>query len=109
MVLIEAMACGTPVVAWSMGSVPEIIEDGKNGFIVNSIEEAISAVGKISSLNRSIVRKVFEDKFTSKRMATDYLKVYDNLILQQESNKPVHKKSLSANLTTDLQNMQIEN
>jgi glycosyltransferase involved in cell wall biosynthesis len=110
MVLIEAMACGTPVVAWKLGSVPEIIEDGKSGFIVNNMEEAISAVGRISSLDRSMVRKVFENKFTAKRMATDYLKVYSDLISRRTSNQQQpNKKSISINLTTGLQNMRIDN
>jgi glycosyltransferase involved in cell wall biosynthesis len=108
-VLIEAMACGTPVVAWNMGSVPEIIEDGRNGFIVSSLEEAISAVDKLSFLKRSTVRKVFEEKFTAKRMATDYLKVYDDLILRQASNQQIDRESMSINLTAGLQNMKIEN
>ncbi len=80
LVMIEAMSCGTPVIAFNNGSVPEIIDEGKTGFIVNDVEEAVEAVKNINSLLRSMVRKMFENRFTSARMARDYLKIYESLI-----------------------------
>lgn len=83
MVMIEANACGTPVVAFGLGSVPEIITDGMNGFIVQDEEEAINAINRIDSLNRSRVRKTFEQRFSSERMANDYVEIYKQLIQYQ--------------------------
>jgi glycosyltransferase involved in cell wall biosynthesis len=82
LVTIEAMACGTPVLAWNCGSVPEIIENGRSGFIVDSMEAAIDSAGKISSLDRSLVRQCFEQRFTATRMAEQYLELYQKLIVQ---------------------------
>ncbi len=83
LVMIEAMACGTPVIAWNCGSVPEIIEPGKNGFIVESIDQAVEALEKVNSLDRKVCRECFEKRFTARRMAEDYLKVYEGLIHTQ--------------------------
>ena len=82
LVMIESMACGTPVLAWNCGSVPEIIDEGRTGFIVDSIPQAIEAAKKISSLDRSMVRQCFEQRFTVKRMAEQYLSLYQKLIVQ---------------------------
>lgn len=82
LVMIESMACGTPVLAWDYGSVSEIIDEGISGFIVDSMPQAIEAANKISSLNRSIVRQCFEQRFTVKRMAEQYLALYQKLIVQ---------------------------
>ncbi|HEX7007150.1 MAG TPA: glycosyltransferase family 4 protein [Alphaproteobacteria bacterium] len=79
LVLIEAMACGTPAIAFRRGSVPEIIEDGVSGFIVDTVDEAVAAVGKIDALNRRWVRKCFERRFTVERMARDYVTLYNRL------------------------------
>jgi glycosyltransferase involved in cell wall biosynthesis len=79
LVMIEAMACGTPVIAYRMGSVPEIIEDGRTGFIVNSIDEAVQAVSRVPSLDRTDCRRVFEKQFSARRMCIDYLEVYKRL------------------------------
>ncbi|MDI6853765.1 MAG: glycosyltransferase family 4 protein [Deltaproteobacteria bacterium] len=76
LVMVEAMACGTPVIAFRNGSVPEVLEDGKTGYIVNSVEEAVAAVRKLDRLNRRYCRQVFEARFTAERMAQDYLKIY---------------------------------
>jgi glycosyltransferase involved in cell wall biosynthesis len=76
LVLIEAMACGTPVIAWRCGSVSEIVDDGQTGFIVNSEDEAAAAVLKLDQLNRSTVRRVFEQRFTAGVMARNYLRLY---------------------------------
>jgi glycosyltransferase involved in cell wall biosynthesis len=78
--LIEAMACGTPVIGWRCGSVPEIVEEGVTGFIVENIDEAVAAIGKARRLDRTRVRQSFEAKFTARRMATDYLALYESLI-----------------------------
>jgi glycosyltransferase involved in cell wall biosynthesis len=82
LVMIEALACGTPVVAFRNGSVPEIIADGVTGFIVASVEEAVRAVGRVSALSRAACRRAFEDRFEAGRMARDYLEVYRRLIRQ---------------------------
>jgi glycosyltransferase involved in cell wall biosynthesis len=76
LVLIEAMACGTPVIAWRCGSVSEIIENGKTGFIVDTEDEAVRAVLKLDQLDRRIVRKVFQERFTADVMARNYLRLY---------------------------------
>ena len=80
LVMIEAMACGMPVIAFRAGSVPEVIEDGVNGFIVDSEEEAIHAVKRVQSLDRRKIRQTFEEKFTARRMAQDYLQCYRQLV-----------------------------
>jgi glycosyltransferase involved in cell wall biosynthesis len=74
--MIEAMSCGTPVIAWSKGAVPEIVEDGVTGFIVDSVDEAVVALGKAARLDRARVRSRFEERFSASRMARDYLSVY---------------------------------
>lgn len=79
LVMIEAMACGTPVVALSHGSVPEVIDHGLSGFVVNSVEEAIAAANAAGTLDRAAIRKRFEQRFTAERMASDYLAAYRRL------------------------------
>jgi len=80
MVMIEAMACGTPILAFDNGSVPEVIEDGKSGIIVHSIAEAIEAIPVVAALSRSGVRSAFEKRFTASRMADDYVRLYHQLL-----------------------------
>lgn len=79
LVMIEAMACGTPVVAWNCGSVPEIIEHGVTGYIVESEQEALDALGQVDALDRQRIRSEFERRFTSMTMARAYLEVYAGL------------------------------
>ncbi len=79
LVMIEAMAIGTPVIAWAEGSVPEVIEHGVSGIIVSSIDEAVEAVFQIDRLDRSAVRHCFETRFTASRMAADYIETFENL------------------------------
>ncbi|HFD15606.1 MAG TPA: glycosyltransferase family 4 protein [Rhodospirillales bacterium] len=79
LVMIEAMACGTPVIAWRCGSVPEIVEPGVTGWIVGSEEEAARALGSADLLDRRRVRARFEARFTARRMALDYLAIYERL------------------------------
>jgi glycosyltransferase involved in cell wall biosynthesis len=80
LVLIEAMACGTRVIAFNRGSVPEIVEDGLTGFVVESKEEAVAATDRLSRLSRGAIRRRFEERFTARRMAHEYLAVYRGLI-----------------------------
>jgi glycosyltransferase involved in cell wall biosynthesis len=85
LVMIEAMACGTPVIAFRRGSVPEVIEDGVTGFIVDDEEDAVQAVGRLAELDRRGVRAAFERRFTSKRMAGEYVRYYELLVNQPAS------------------------
>jgi glycosyltransferase involved in cell wall biosynthesis len=78
--MIEAMACGTPVLAFRCGSVPEIVEDGVTGVIVDSVEEAIAALPRVIALDRNTVRQRFERRFSATRMAEDYVNVYRLLL-----------------------------
>ncbi len=80
LVMIEAMACGTPVIAFNRGSVPEVVDDGLTGFIVEDINGAIGAVDRLGHLSREKIRRRFEERFTARRMAQDYLVVYRSLM-----------------------------
>jgi len=80
LVMIEAMAAGTPVIAWPNGSVPEVIEDGRSGFLVESIDQAVDAVGAVGRLPRAGVRAAFEERFSVERMARDYIELYESMI-----------------------------
>lgn len=81
LVMIEAMACGTPVIAFRSGSVPEVVEDGVTGFIVENAEEAIAAVHRLDRLDRRGIRARFEERFSAQRMARAYEAQYEKLIL----------------------------
>jgi glycosyltransferase involved in cell wall biosynthesis len=83
LVMIEAMACGTPVIAYNYGSVPEIIEDGVTGFIVSNEAEAIDALNRVHTLDRKVIRARFEERFSASRMAQDYLETYQSLMVPQ--------------------------
>jgi glycosyltransferase involved in cell wall biosynthesis len=80
LVMIEAMACGTPVIAFDRGSVSEVIDDGVSGVIVQSTEEAVAAVERALRLPRASVRAQFEKRFTAERMAGDYVALYEQLV-----------------------------
>jgi glycosyltransferase involved in cell wall biosynthesis len=80
LVMIEAMACGAPVIAFEGGSVREIVEDGVTGFVVCDIAGAVAAVARLSELSRAAVRRRFEGRFTARRMARDYLGLYGRLV-----------------------------
>ena len=84
LVMIEAMSCGTPVIARCHGSVPEVIKEGVTGYIVDNIEEAVHAVGKALTLDRKTCHELFEERFTATRMAKDYLEVYEQLIREKK-------------------------
>lgn len=79
LVMIEAMACGTPVIAFRCGSVPEVIEHGVSGFIVENVEQAAEAVRHVGDLNRLLVRRAFDCRFTAEAMARRYLEIYRDL------------------------------
>jgi glycosyltransferase involved in cell wall biosynthesis len=79
LVMIESLACGTPVIAWREGSVPEVIEDGVTGFIVESIDEAVTAVNRLQWLDRHECRHAFETRFDAARMAEEYVAIYRRL------------------------------
>ncbi|MGH9434521.1 MAG: glycosyltransferase family 4 protein [Terriglobia bacterium] len=80
LVMIEAMACGTPVVAYDCGSIPEIVHDGVTGFIVKDLDFALEAVAKVPGLSRKACRRAYEERFTASRMSQAYLAVYENLL-----------------------------
>jgi glycosyltransferase involved in cell wall biosynthesis len=79
LVMIEAMACGTPVIAWDVASVPEIVEDGVTGFIVRSVDEAVAAVERIDTLDRARIRATFERRFSAATMSNKYLGLYSRI------------------------------
>jgi glycosyltransferase involved in cell wall biosynthesis len=90
LVMVEAMACGTPVIAYRSGAVAEVIDEGRTGFIVKGLEDAVEAVGRVPELSRKRCRAVFEQRFTATRMAHDYIRVYEQLIkrTQQRGGHP---------------------
>ena len=82
--MIEAMACGTPVIAFRRGSVPEVLEHGTSGFVVDGEAEAVSALVRIDDLDRYQVRQAFERRFTTRRMTDDYVRIYEKLLDQAQ-------------------------
>jgi glycosyltransferase involved in cell wall biosynthesis len=90
LVMIEAMACGTPVIAFDCGSVREVVEDGVTGFVVRSTEEAMAAAAQASSLDRALIRRRFEERFSAIAMARRYLDLYGRL------DPPASRPSVSA-------------
>jgi Glycosyl transferases group 1 len=88
LVMIEAMACGTPVIAYRAGSVPEVVEDGVTGFIVESEEEAVAAVSKLGRLDRRMIRARFEERFSARRMVREYENLYRNLTATNSVSHP---------------------
>ncbi|MFU0506860.1 glycosyltransferase family 4 protein [Pseudaminobacter sp. NGMCC 1.201702] len=79
LVVIEAMACGTPVIVWNAGAMSEIVDDGTTGFIVDSVDAAVSAVARLDGLDRHAIRATFERRFSASRMARDYADIYARL------------------------------
>ncbi|WP_322054472.1 glycosyltransferase family 4 protein [Paraburkholderia bannensis] len=80
LVMIEAMACGTPTIAFRRGSVPEVIDHGITGFIVDDVQQAVQAVAQLAELSREEIRSQFERRFTAERMASDYVTTYNALV-----------------------------
>lgn len=91
MVVIEAMACGTPTIAFRRGAVPEIVEEGVTGFVVDDVEGAVRAIDRIDALSRVRCRAAFEARFTSARMAADYLSVYERLLAPRATSDQVRE------------------
>ncbi len=88
LVLIESMACGTPVIAWNRGSVAEIVDAGVSGFVVNSEREALLAIQQVAGLDRARIRSVFERRFSARTMAEAYLRIYEQLLEPAVSKSP---------------------
>jgi glycosyltransferase involved in cell wall biosynthesis len=84
MVMVEAMACGTPVIAYRAGSVAEVIDHGATGYICDNLAQAVAAVGRVHQLSRAHCRRVFEQRFTAARMAGDYSAIYHRLMHREE-------------------------
>lgn len=103
LVLIEAMACGTPVIAFRRGSVPEIITHGLTGFIVDNCEQAVNALREVSTLSRRKIRACFEKRFSARRMALDYVSLYERLVERSVVAKhPLIPKRESSELTSSV-------
>jgi glycosyltransferase involved in cell wall biosynthesis len=94
-VMIEAMACGTPVIGYRAGSVPEVIENGVSGFIVDDIESAVAAVKNIPAIDRKACRKYFERCFSAQRMAADYLTIYKKLVRREPTTITIDDGAMS--------------
>ncbi len=92
LVMIEAMACGTPIIAYDRGSVREVLDHGRTGFIVNHLEEAVDAVQRVPSIERKQCRREFEERFSAARMAQDYVAIYQQLVdaKQKSAQKGYH-------------------
>jgi glycosyltransferase involved in cell wall biosynthesis len=93
LVMIEAMACGTPVIAFRNGSVPEVIDHGLTGFVVNDVAQAVAAVGQVAGLNRAVCRQTFEERFDVARMTRDYLEVYRRVLEWRDPIPAGHSES----------------
>jgi glycosyltransferase involved in cell wall biosynthesis len=102
LVMIEAMSCGTPVIAFRRGSVPEIVEHGRTGFVVNDVEEAVAAVGLIDALDRREIRAHFERRFPVERMAEQYLTVYRRQLGMERAVADVGSRQLPAPAVCDV-------
>jgi glycosyltransferase involved in cell wall biosynthesis len=92
LVMIEAMACGTPVIAFPYGSVPEVMEDGVTGYVVENIDQAVAAVRRLERIDRRRCRQTFERRFSAPRMAADYLRIYRRIL---ETGR--HSRALAVN------------
>ena len=100
--MIEAMACGTPVLALRHGSVEEVVENGLTGHIVDNVEEATVTLSQVMALDRRAVRRRFEERFTATRMANDYVRVYNSLLARTNVKLVSNKPSLCIRLPRSL-------
>jgi glycosyltransferase involved in cell wall biosynthesis len=89
LVTIEAMACGTPVIAYPHGSVPELVEEGVTGFIVNNVDEAARAVRNLSKISRRMCYETYRARFSAERMANGYLRIYRRLLEDDRETLPL--------------------
>jgi glycosyltransferase involved in cell wall biosynthesis len=87
LVMIEAMACGTPVIAYDNGAVPEVMEPGQTGFVVTELADAVEAASRVAELSRARCREIFETRFTAARMAHDYVRIYQRIMSEREENR----------------------
>jgi glycosyltransferase involved in cell wall biosynthesis len=94
LVMIEALACGTPVIAWNRGAVPEVIDHGETGFIVDSEAEALAAIARVDCLDRRHIRDVFERRFAATTMARRYVDVYTRLLKQHAETPLLPRRSM---------------
>ena len=101
LVMAEAMSAGTPVIAWRNGSVPEIIEDGVSGAIVESMDEAVAAVDRVLALPRAGVRAAFERRFTATRMASDYIAAFEMLLARNQAAVSAAPEQIRLRATAD--------
>ncbi|QRG06534.1 glycosyltransferase family 4 protein [Xanthobacter dioxanivorans] len=97
LVMIEAMSCGTPVIAFSRGSVPEVLEEGVTGYLVSSVEEAVARVAQVGRLDRAAIRRIFEKRFSAERMARDYVAIYQRLAAPAALKSRLHMVNGSRN------------
>jgi len=95
LVVIEAMACGTPVIAFRNGSVPELLTEGVSGFLAGSVEEAVGAVARLDEIDRKRVRTSFETRFTVERMARDYVSIYERLTAAETTPDRMSRRGLA--------------
>ncbi len=95
LVLLEAIACGTPVVAFRRGSVPELIEDGLTGFVVEDVEQAVRALSNLETFDRKRCRREFERRFSVERMTDDYLQIYQRVITDHRRRGADYRGSIS--------------
>jgi glycosyltransferase involved in cell wall biosynthesis len=93
--MIEAMACGTPVLAYRAGAVPEVVEHGVTGLIVDNIDQARVALVQAISMDRRKIRRRFEERFTARRMANDYVRIYRNFV--RHASRPTRDAAHGAN------------
>jgi glycosyltransferase involved in cell wall biosynthesis len=93
--MIEALACGTPVIAWPCGSVPEVIEPGKTGFICRTVSEAVTAVDRVPELSREHCRRTFEERYSARRMAHDYVRIYERIVSENRRAKDEYGRNHS--------------
>lgn len=100
LVMIEAMACGTPVIAYNRGSVPEVLQHGVTGFIVNNLEDTVKAVERIDSIDRAMCRQVFEKRFSARRMARDYVSLFERMVAEHKLVRHVWTESTNYHETT---------
>ena len=84
--VVESMACGTPVIAFDRGSMPELIENGQNGFLVSNVNEATAAVARLQEIDRATCRRHVERRFTAERMIDEYIQVYEMILYRLKNN-----------------------